>query len=359
MKTTLPARYYTDPTVFHHEMDRFFWNMWICVGRAEQIPCAGDYFVRAVVGDSVIMTRAGDGEIHALFNVCRHRGTRLCTEPAGHLDGRIQCPYHAWTYDLAGSLVAAPNMEGVEGFAKEAYPLERLTVAQWDGHIFVNGASAPASLSDQIADLADKFRPWNMGELKMARRMTYDVKANWKLIIANYSECMHCPVIHPALQKLSHYLSGANDPATPSYLGGRMDLRDGIGTMTMEGRLRRPPLPGLSEQDRRQVLYYAVLPNLLVSLHPDYMMTHTVWPTACDRTEIICEWHFHPAAMAAADFDPGDAVEFWDTTNRQDWRVSELAQLGISSRGYRVGPYSDREALLWDFDRIVEGKESA
>jgi Rieske 2Fe-2S family protein len=358
MKTTLPARYYTDAGVFQREMDRFFWNMWIGVGRAEEVACPGDYVLRSIAGDSVIVTRGPDTRVRAFFNVCRHRGTRLCIEAHGRFDGSIQCPYHAWTYGLDGALVAAPNMEGVAGFDKAQYPLTSLAVAEWEGHLFLNGAASPASLDGQLGELPGKMRPWSMGDLKRARRITYDVKANWKLIIANYSECMHCPVIHPALQKLSHYLSGRNDPATPTYVGGRMDLREGVGTMNTDGQLRRPTLPGLSsDEHRRQVLYYALLPNLLLSLHPDYVMTHTLWPVACDRTEIVCEWHFHPEAIEAAGFDPADAVDFWDMTNRQDWHVSELAQLGISSRGYERGPYSDREGLLWDFDRIVERDE--
>ena len=105
-------------------------------------------------------------------------------------------------------------------------------------------------------------------------------------------------------------------------------------------------LPGLTAEEHRRVHYYAVLPNLLLSLHPDYMMTHTLWPRAVDRTEIVCEWHFHPDAIAGPDFSPDDAVAFWDMTNRQDWHVCEQMQLGLKSRAYRPGPYSRREDLL-------------
>ena len=123
--------------------------------------------------------------------------------------------------------------------------------------------------------------------------------------------------------------------------------------MSRDGRLRRPPLPGLGEQEQRHVYYYALLPNLLLSLHPDYVMTHVLWPRSCDRTEVWCEWLFHPRAFDQPTFDPADAIDFWDQTNREDWRVSELSQLGLTSRGYRPGPYSIRERLLSDLDRIV------
>ena len=132
-----------------------------------------------------------------------------------------------------------------------------------------------------------------------------------------------------------------------------MRLRDGIGTLSLDGRLRRACLPGLAGEECRYVYFYASLPNLLLSLHPDYVMTHTLWPRGVDRTEIVCEWLFHPEAMAAPGFDPDDAVAFWDLTNRQDWHVCEQMQLGLNSRAYRPGPYSHREELLYGFDQLI------
>ena len=126
--------------------------------------------------------------------------------------------------------------------------------------------------------------------------------------------------------------------------------------MSLDGRRRRDYLPGLNEEQRRQVFYYFVYPNLLLSLHPDYMMVHTLWPLGVDRTRIVCEWHFHPAEMAKADFQADDAVDFWDLTNREDWKIVELSQLGIQSRAYTPGPYSRREELLFAFDQTVLGQ---
>jgi Rieske 2Fe-2S family protein len=192
-----------------------------------------------------------------------------------------------------------------------------------------------------------------MAELELVERRVYPLRANWKLIFQNYSECLHCPIVHPLLQKQSHYLSGDNEPPQPTYLGGRMDLRDGISTLSLDGTTNRACLPGLSADDRRRVYYYAILPNLLLNLHPDYMLTFQIWPQAVDRTDVVCEWHFHPDEMAKPDFDPKGAVEFWDVTNQQDWELSDLAQEGISTVGYRPGPYSNREELLLGLDRFV------
>ncbi len=350
---SLPGRFYTDHEIYRAELERFFLGMWIHAGRAEEVPASGDYVLREVAGESVIVTRAGDGAIHAHYNVCRHRGTRLCEQASGNFGGHIHCPYHAWAYDLDGRLVAAPQMDGLPHFRKEDYPLVPVAADVWDGHLFLNLGECPGPLSAQLADLPAKFTAWGMGELRLGKRTVYDVDANWKLLIQNYSECLHCPGVHPALQRLSHFLSGENEPANPSYLGGTMSLREGIETLTMDGRRSRACLPGLPEQERRRVHYFAVLPNLLLSLHPDYMMTHTLWPRAVDRTEIVCEWHFHPVALASPTFSPEDAFALWDLTNRQDWHVCEQMQLGVSSRAYRPGPYSNREELLYGFDRMI------
>ena len=354
MHTPLPRRFYADPDFYRAELERFYVNRWICAGRADRIPNAGDYFTRTLGDDSVIVSRDGSGAIHALFNVCRHRGTRLCEQTEGHFADRIQCPYHNWTYGLEGRLLAAPHMP--PDFCKDDYPLHRAGCEVWDGNIFVFlGQPPPAlpALRDQLADLPERFASWQMGELRLGRRIVYDVKANWKLIVLNYNECLHCPNLHPALNKLHHYLGADNVAPTACYCGGAMGFRDGVETMSMDGKRRRAYLPGLSETQRQQVVYFAIYPNFLLSLHPDYVMTHTLWPRAHDRTEIVCEFHFRADELARPDVQIDDAVEFWDLTNKEDWWIAEQSQAGISSRAYTPGPYSEREALLWSFDEIV------
>ncbi len=350
---TLPARYYVDPGHFLAERERFFAGMWACVGRESDAPNPGDAVLRDVADESLILARGDDGTLRAFYNVCRHRGTRLLVEPESCVGRRIRCPYHAWAYDLEGRLVAAPHMDEGSRFRKADYPLKGVALEAWDGHVFVNLAESPAPLADQLGDLVARFRPWGMGDLRRAHRIEYDVRANWKLIFQNYSECLHCPIIHPALQGLSHYLSGENEPATATVLGGRMDLRPGVETLALGGKSPRAVLPGLPVEERSRVYFHAILPNLLLSLHPDYMLTHLLRPLACDRTEIVCDVHVHPDELARPDFDLADVVAFWDQTNRQDWNVSELTQLGLRSRAYSPGPYSDREDLLHAFDRIV------
>jgi Rieske 2Fe-2S family protein len=360
IELSLPARYYIDPDYYRDELEWFFGALWFYAGRADEIPGRGDYVLREVAGESIIVVRGDRGEINAFYNVCRHRGTRLCEQQSGSTGSTIRCPYHAWVFDLDGRLVGAPHMDRVEGFRLDDYPLVRLAVDVWDGLVFLNFRERPdASLRSQLGGTDERFRAWGMGELRTAQRIVYDVAANWKLIIHNYSECLHCPGVHPALQKLSHYLSGENQPADDGYLGGRMGLREGIATLSLDGRTRRACLPGLDASECRYVYFYAVLPNLLLSLHPDYVMTHALWPRGAGRTEIVCELLFHPDAIAATDFDIADVVAFWDMTNRQDWHVCEQMQLGLGSRAYRPGPYSHREDLLPAFDRLILERERA
>ncbi len=349
---TLPGRYYTDPEIFKQEMETFFCEMWFSGLRAEQIPNPGDYQLCEVAGESIIVTRETGGALHAFYNVCRHRGTKICSDQQGKFAGHIQCPYHGWTYALDGALLGAPHMDDVT-FRREDYPLHPVHVDNWAGHVFLNLASRPMPFAEQLADLPDKFSPWRMEDLRLYKHHSYEVKANWKLIISNYNECLHCPLLHPLLCRVSDPMSGDNDPPRETYIGGSMKFRGGAQTMSIDGQRRRDYLPALNEDQRQRVLYYAIYPNLLLSLHPDYVMAHRLWPQTVDRTRVICEWYFHPAEMAKTNFVANDAIDFWDATNKEDWHISELSQLGISSRAYEPGPYSTREGLPAAFDRMI------
>jgi glycine betaine catabolism A len=355
MAKTLPARYFTDPDVFKDEFERFYCETWVCAGRTHQIPNPGDYFLRDIAGESIIIVRDNNCEIRAFFNVCRHRGTRICPLPEGSFAGRIQCPYHGWTYHLDGSLLGAPHMD--DNICRDEYPLNRVHADVWEGHIFINLNPNAGPLAQQLADLPNKFTNWRMHELCLYKRIVYDVKANWKLLILNYNECLHCPVLHPMFHELTNYSGTDNEAPHPSYIGGDMGFKGCVETMSLDGKRRRDYLPGLSEAQRIKVSYYAIYPNLLLSLHPDYMMTHTLWPSAVDRTQVICEWHFHPNEMAKPNLQANDAVDFWDLTNKEDWFISELSQAGIRSRAYKPGPYSTRESLLQAFDKMVLERE--
>jgi Rieske 2Fe-2S family protein len=347
--TTLPQRYFISPEVFAEEQAAIFSAQWVLVGHQSQIGKAGDYFVQEVAGESLIIARDREGTIRGFYNVCRHRGTRLCEDTSGH-STTIQCPYHAWTYGLDGRLLGVPHMESVPGFDKADYSLHAVNLALWEGFIFVNLADNPLELEKWLAPLEGKFSRWNLPRLRSARRIEYDVRANWKLMFENYSECYHCPGVHPMLSKVSPYDSAENDLTEGPFLGGFMTVDKGK-SLTMSGNACA--LSVGDGHDLQQVFYYSIFPNMLLSMHPEYVMMHQLWPQSPDRTLIFCDWFFHPDASGVTDpgYNPDDAIEFWDMTNKQDWHVCELSQQGIGSRAYQPGPYSPRESIPAAWDR--------
>jgi len=296
--------------------------------------------------------RGKDARVRAFYNVCRHRGTRLCSEERGRFAAGITCPYHGWTYGLDGALASAPLMGEIAWFDKADYPLHPAALEEWEGFLFVHlePRSAPP-LADALRPLSGRFAPWRLSELVPARRIEYDVRANWKLLFQNFSECYHCPPVHPALARLSHYRSGANDLRDGGLLGGYMVINEGTDSLTATGRLCGRPIPGLPPEEMRRVYYYSIFPSLFLTLQPDFVMATRLSPVAADRTRVVAEWLFLPESLAETGFDPADAAELWDLTNRQDWRMCELAQEGVSSRAYRPGLYSADESLLAAFDQ--------
>jgi len=348
---TLEQKYYVDGSVYRLETERIFRTRWLYAGRGSALAGPGSYQLFEIDSESVIILRDGSGGIRAFHNVCRHRGTRLLNDPAGMVSRTIQCPYHAWTYAIDGSLVGAPSMDDVEGFRREDYPLQPVATTVWDGGVFVNLAPDPRPFSEAFAPLLDKFSPWTMSDLEVAHRIVYDVEANWKLVFQNYSECYHCPSLHPALNRLTPFRNATNDLEEGPFLGGPMRMSVEGGSMTMTGRTCAPTLGDLSGEALSTVQYYTIFPSLLLSLHPDYVLTHRILRLAPDRTRIECDWLFHPEAIGAPGFDPSPAVEFWNLTNLQDWRVSELSQRGISSSAYLPGPYSGLESMIAAWDR--------
>lgn len=350
---TLPGAYFTSPAIFAEEREKIFTARWLCVGREDQLASPGDYFLREILGESIIVVRDGAGGTNAYYNVCRHRGSRLCEAESGSFDGTIRCPYHAWTYALDGRLLGAPSTGDLPDFRAGDYPLHRVALAQWEGFLFVNLADEPEPFESAWTPLLDRFSRFNLPRLRGARTIDYDVKANWKLLFQNYSECYHCGPVHPSLARATPPTSGENDLVEGPFTGGFMVMNAGYESLTMTGRSCGLPVGDLPPEELRRVYYYAIVPNMLLSLHPDYVMYHTLWPEAPDRTRVSCSWLFHPDTLTDARFDPADGIEFWDMTNRQDWHICERSQLGVSSRSYRPGPYSKRETLPAQFDSEV------
>jgi Rieske 2Fe-2S family protein len=348
---TLPGSYYTSAEVFEEEREQIGRHAWHCVGRAADAPTPGRFFLAHVAGECLVVVRGRDHALRAFYNTCRHRGTRLLDQEAGDVGQSIQCPYHAWTYATTGELVGAPHMHGVAGFDRADWPLHQAHLREWEGFLFVSLADEPDDFDAHFAPLLGRLSRFNLPALVAEQRIAYDVGANWKLVFQNFSECQHCPVIHPELNVRTPYQSGANDLVEGPFLGGFMEIAPGSDSLTMSGRACALPVGDLPPEDLRRSYYYTLMPNLMLSIHPDYVVYYTLWPDAPDRTRVECEWLFHPNARERGDFNPADAIEFWDTVNRQDWHICELSQLGVSSRAYTPGPYSPRESIPAAWDR--------
>ena len=348
---TMPGEYYLSPTVFDEEVEKIALHQWHCVGRAERIAKEGDFFVRTIAGESIIVVRDREGVPRAHFNVCRHRGTRICERASGQFSETIQCPYHAWTYTLDGRLIGAPHMNEVAGFAKTDHGLHQARVAEWEGFLFVNLDPAAVPFEVTFAPMINRLSQFGLANLTVGRQVKYDVHANWKLVTQNNSECLHCPTIHPELSCMLPYQSGANDLVEGPFLGGYMEISAGNDSVTASGRRVAALIAELTADDQRRAYYYTLMPNMFLSIHPDYVNYYMVWPQAVDRTIVESEWLFHPSAAADPGFNPEDAVAIWDTTNRQDWQICEQSHRGIRSRVYQPGPYSARESIPAAWDR--------
>jgi Rieske 2Fe-2S family protein len=346
----LPRAAYVDPAVFGWEQQNFFGGGWLCVGRSDQLPEPGDQRAEATGQGSVLLVRGEDSTLRAFANSCRHRGHELLPCGGSAQRNAIICPYHAWTYSLDGELRGAAGFRRRPGFDFGQWGLPQLPVTEWHGLVFADASGGAAgSLTEALAKLDEIVAPYEPERLVTAGTHEYDSTANWKILTENYHECYHCPSIHPELCRVSPPKSGENYADDGAWIGGWMDLRDGMATMSLDGSSGGVPLRGLDTQGLRTVIYVNIFPNVLLSLHPDYVMTHRIMPLAADRTRIECSWAFAPEAVASDSFDPSYAVEFWDITNRQDWAACEAVQRGLSSPFASPGPLSAAEDAVYSY----------
>lgn len=349
---TLPGDFYTSEAIFHKEQEKIFANNWVCIGLASRLKKPGDYFTVDIAGESLIIVVDSKGNYRAHFNVCRHRGTRVCPQPEGHFPAHMQCAYHAWTYSTDGKLVAAPHMYEVKNFRKEKYGLFPAAIAQWEGFLFVNIAKKPIPFAREFKALIGRLSRFGLPGLVVGHKVVYDVAANWKLVFQNYNECLHCPTMHPELSMVLPYTSGANDLIEGPYLGGYMEIRPPNESATLNGkacgRLISDTIP---KADQKRAYYYSLFPNLLLSIHPDYANYYIIKPVSTNRTIVESEWLFHPDTIKNKKNNMKGAIDFWDLTNRQDWTIVERNQLGVTSRRYVPGPYSPRESIPAAWDR--------
>jgi Rieske 2Fe-2S family protein len=352
----LPQGAYTSPEVLDWEKEHFFEGSWVCAGTAEGLAKPGDQKAVRVGRDGVLLVRGDDNVIRGFFNVCRHRAHELVQVGECSQARSIRCPYHGWNYDLDGSLKPSVTKSHAPGFDPAGEGLVPARVEVWHGWIFVNASGDAPPLKEWVGDLEEIASPYEPERLKIGVTHSYEIAANWKLATENYHECYHCPQIHPQLCKISPPDSGDNQYRPGAWVGGTMDLIPDAVTMSMDGHSDGVLLRGLTGDLLRTVQYYGLFPNVLLSFHPDYVMTHRIEALAPNRSRIECQWLFAPESFEKPGFDAKYAVDFWDTTNWQDWRAVESVQRGIESRGYRPGTLTPREDAVYQFvTRVAQG----
>lgn len=349
---SLGREFYVDQGLFAQEQETIFGQTWQLLGRDSEFDSARSFRSMAIGGQPIVIVRGDDRRLHGFHNVCRHRGAMVVECGAGRLDKpALTCPYHAWNYDLEGNLIGAPNMAGVEDFARQEHGLKPFQLEVAHGFVFANLSQQPISLDQWLAPVQEHLISSGAADLVGGAQIEYSVNANWKLLFENYSECYHCPTVHPALNRLTPYRGAANEVQNGPILGGPMSLADEAETMSSDGKRIGCLLPGRNGEQRRAIFYFTIFPSFFLSFHPDYLLVHRIEPQAVDATRVVCDFLFHPSVTADPSFDPKSAVEFWDLTNRQDWDVCQRVQAGARSRAFSPGPLSNLESIVAAFDR--------
>ena len=369
IEQTLPSNWYLRDEIFSLEREHIFFRDWVCVAREEQLPGPGDHLVLDVYGQSILLLRNTEGKLRGFYNVCRHRGAQLCASESaedsqedshdrlplkgGVVGGRsILCPYHAWRYDLDGQLERAPHMTEDMGFDASEVQLHAVGCESWGGFVFVHLTPDEASPFDEhVAVAAKGFERYPIENLRIGRTISYQVRANWKIICENYNECYHCGPVHPELCKIV--------PAFRDRGGADLDWergiphREGAVTFTESGTTARRTFPGLNEDEQQRHKGDALYPNLFISAASDHVAVFVLRAQLADLTHIDCHFLFETYEMEQPGFDCADAVDFWHLVNRQDWTICERVQQGVTARIHEHGIFSPMEDWNLDIRRYV------
>ncbi|HEV3361829.1 MAG TPA: aromatic ring-hydroxylating dioxygenase subunit alpha [Pseudonocardiaceae bacterium] len=361
---TLPGAYYTDPEIFAAEQDAIFESMWFCAIRSGDLDKPGDFRTVPLGRESVLVARGRDGALRAFLNVCRHRGARICTDESGNVKRAFQCGYHAWTYGLDGKLIAAPNLTAMPDIDRTEYGLRPVHLREWLGYAWLCLADEPPSFEETVIAAATErlgsptaIDNYQIDQLAVGRRIRYEVRANWKLIIENFMECYHCATIHPELTEVLPEF--ANGYAAQYFVGHGAEFGSEIQGFTVDGSTGFDRLDTVeAEQDRR---YYAITvkPQVFINLVPDHVILHRMFPMSADLTIVECDWLYSPSVVDSGR-DVSRSVELFHRVNQQDFDACERCQPNMSSRLYRDGgvlvPSEHHIGAFHDWVRLMLGR---
>lgn len=357
---SLSQPFYTDAAVFREDVQHIFRTEWLFAGHISRIPRPGDYFTYAIENDSIIVIRGADNAVHAHFNVCRHRGSQLCTQDSGHAP-KLVCPYHQWVYGHDGALLSARSLP--EDAPRHEFGLKPAHVRVLEGFIFLSLAREPASFAELERDFTPLFKPHGFAGAKICHSHAYDVKANWKLIVENSRECYHCHTGHPEYcrimsrpsstdssrhlefyhERLKHYERCGLDTRPvegPHYHASRYPFgKPGHVSESLDGKAVAPLMGSLTDADAG-VLGATLFPNFMFEASGDYAVSFRFTPVHATLTQVQTDWYVRGDAVEGRDYDVARVIDFWKTTGEQDWKLCEDNQAGVNSSRYEPGPYS-------------------
>jgi choline monooxygenase len=356
---SVPARWYTDPAIFERERTQIFGRTWQWVGRVDQVSAPGAYFTCEVAGEPLVVVRGTDGQLRALWNVCRHKAAPVA-EGSGTVR-RFQCGYHGWTYGLDGTLLGTPHFSEGEGFRRADNGLPSARVATWGPLVFVNLDPEAEPLERVLAPVGDRFERYPLDELVFQRDLSLEIQCNWKVMAENLRECYHCPSVHPSLTAAYEVEETHPEPV------GDLDIMFIAERCASPTEQRGAPKDAailsfdrhrvhetLRDRERRGSYYIHLFPNLMLSLGPDHASALKLTPAAEDRVVWSRQYFSYPGLPAA---DPLDATwEFRLVAYREDKAICEEVQKGLRSRSYVRGWYSTKEPLIRHFHDLVLGR---
>lgn len=359
IRKTLPGAAYHSDETYAIDQERVFYRNWIYVGRAERLPKPGSWLRVEIGGESLLVVRGKDDQVRGFYNVCRHRGSRICDEEQGFARTHLRCPYHAWGYALDGSLVTTPMIERDE-IDREKTSLWPVHVDVWEGFVFVNlSREEPRPLLEDLADQQDeplRLARFGLADLRIGHISTMDVQANWKIVLENYNECLHCPTIHPELVAIvPAYKKG--DIFEKGREDGGVSLADGRTAMVTDPRLRLPLLPGFTGQvgegrgDPEAYYGAGIYPTMFLDVDGSTCLATAVFPTGPQSCRLVTEYLFNPEAFENPDFDPSPVIEFNELVTRQDNEACERVQRGVTSRAFTHGVFPAKDAWVHGFDQ--------